>query len=101
VDTALSLGGRVIGIGHSSQESYLRVLGVAEFVAYDKENVAGKVREIDVVLNMVDNQADAGMGYLRRGGRAALMLGAIVALRSGHSCSICAVCQLDGTLLRG
>ena len=37
-------------------------------MAYDKENVAGKVREVDVVLNMVDNQADAGMGYLRRGG---------------------------------
>jgi NADPH:quinone reductase-like Zn-dependent oxidoreductase len=68
VDTALSLGGRVIGIGHSSRESYLRGLGVAEFVAYDKENVAGKVREVDVVLNMVDNQADAGMGHLRRGG---------------------------------
>jgi NADPH:quinone reductase-like Zn-dependent oxidoreductase len=68
VDTALSLGARVIGIGHSSQESYLRGLGVAQFVAYDKEDVAGKVREVDVVLNMVDNQADAGMGYLRRGG---------------------------------
>lgn len=68
VDTARSLGGRVIGIGHSTQESYLRQLGVAEFVAYDKEKVADKVRDVDVVLNMVDNQADAGLGYLRRGG---------------------------------
>lgn len=68
VETARSLGGRVIGIGHSSQESYLRKLGVAEFVAYDKDKVAEKVRDADVVLNMVDNQADAGLGYLRRGG---------------------------------
>jgi NADPH:quinone reductase-like Zn-dependent oxidoreductase len=68
VETARSLGGRVIGIGHSSQESYLRKLGVAEFVAYDKDKVAEKVRDVDAVLNMVDGQADAGLGYVRRGG---------------------------------
>jgi NADPH:quinone reductase-like Zn-dependent oxidoreductase len=68
VETAKSLGGQVIGIGHSSQESYLRKLGVAEFVAYDRGDVAGKVRDVDAVLNMVDGQADAGLGYVRRGG---------------------------------
>jgi NADPH:quinone reductase-like Zn-dependent oxidoreductase len=68
VETAKSLGARVIGIGHSSQQVYLRNLGVAEFVAYDKEQVAAAVRDVDAALNMVDNQADAALGYVRRGG---------------------------------
>jgi NADPH:quinone reductase-like Zn-dependent oxidoreductase len=68
VETARSLGGHVIAIGHSSQESYLRKLGVAEFVAFDKSKVADKVRDVDAALNMVDGQADAGLSYVRRGG---------------------------------
>lgn len=68
VETAKSLGGVVIGIGHSSQQDYLRRLGVAEFVAYDRDTVADKVRNVDAVLNMVDGQADAALGYVRRGG---------------------------------
>lgn len=68
VETAKMLGGRIIGIGHSSQEDYLRRLGVAQFVAYDREDVAAKVRDVDVVLNTVDSQVDAGLSYVRRGG---------------------------------
>ncbi|MET0292695.1 MAG: NADP-dependent oxidoreductase [Steroidobacteraceae bacterium] len=68
VETAKLLGGAVIGIGHSSQEAYLRKLGATEFVAYDKDNVSAKVRDVDVALNMVDNQADAALGYVKRGG---------------------------------
>jgi NADPH:quinone reductase-like Zn-dependent oxidoreductase len=68
VETANSLGGHVIGVGHSSQESYLRKLGIAEFVAYDKENVGAKVQGVDVVLNTVDSQVEPGFGYVRRGG---------------------------------
>jgi len=68
VQTANSLGGHVIGIGRSSQESYLRKLGVAEFVAFDKENVAAKVHDVDVVLNTVDSEVEPGLGYVRRGG---------------------------------
>jgi NADPH:quinone reductase-like Zn-dependent oxidoreductase len=41
---------------------------VDEFVAYDRDNVAAKVKDMDAVLNMVDGQAPAGLGYVRRGG---------------------------------
>ena len=68
VQVARSLGARVVAIGHSSQRDYLTNLKVDEFVAYDKDDVAAKVKGVDAVLNMVDGQAAAGLGYVKRGG---------------------------------
>ena len=69
VQVAKTHGARVIAIGHSSQESFLKRLGVDEFVAFDKEDVAAKVRDVDAAINLVDGQAGAALGYVKRGGR--------------------------------
>ncbi|MDR2214777.1 MAG: NADP-dependent oxidoreductase [Nevskiaceae bacterium] len=75
VQVAKSLGAQVVGVGHSSQREYLTGLGVAEFVAYDKDDVAARVSGMDAVLNMVEGQAAAALGYLRRGGTLASIAG--------------------------
>jgi NADPH:quinone reductase-like Zn-dependent oxidoreductase len=69
VQVAKSHGARVIAIGHSSQRAFLDSLGADEFVAFDKEDVAAKVRNVDAAINLVDGQARAALGYVRRGGR--------------------------------
>ncbi|MEO8307590.1 MAG: NADP-dependent oxidoreductase [Pseudomonadota bacterium] len=68
VEVAKAHGARIIASGHSSQQAYLKSLGVDEFVAYDKENVAARIRNVDAVLNMVDTQAVRSLAYVRRGG---------------------------------
>lgn len=69
VQVARIHGAKVIAIGHSSQESFLKGLGVDQFVAFDKEDVAAKVREVDASINLVDGQAAAALAYVKRGGR--------------------------------
>jgi NADPH:quinone reductase-like Zn-dependent oxidoreductase len=68
VIVAKDRGAKVVASGHSSQQAYLQTLGVDEFVAYDKENVAAKIGTVDAALNMVDGQAEAGLGYVKKGG---------------------------------
>jgi NADPH:quinone reductase-like Zn-dependent oxidoreductase len=41
---------------------------VDEFVAYDKEDVAARIKNVDAVLNMVSSQVDPALTYARRGG---------------------------------
>jgi NADPH:quinone reductase-like Zn-dependent oxidoreductase len=65
----------VIAVGHSSQRQFLKSLGVDEFVAFDMEDVAVKVRNVDAGLNLVDGQADAVLGYVKRGGHFASIMG--------------------------
>lgn len=69
VDVVHAMGGNVIASGHSSQAAWLAQQGVEEFVAYDKENVADRIRSVDAVLNMVESQAGIALAYVRRGGR--------------------------------
>lgn len=76
VQVAKSLGAKIIAVGHSSQQDFLRRLGVAEFVAYDREQVAARVQQVDAVINLVDGQADAALGYVKRGGRFTSIAGA-------------------------
>ena len=68
VEVAKARGAKIIASGHSSQQAYLKSLGVDEFVAYDKENVAARIQNVDAVLNMVDTQAVPSLGYVRKGG---------------------------------
>jgi NADPH:quinone reductase-like Zn-dependent oxidoreductase len=68
VEVARARGARIIASGHSSQQAFLKSLGVDEFVAYDKENVAARIQGVDAVLNMVDTQAIPALGYVRKGG---------------------------------
>jgi NADPH:quinone reductase-like Zn-dependent oxidoreductase len=68
VAIAKAKGAKVIASGHSSQQAYLKALGVDDFVAYDKENVATRIRDVDAVLNMVDGQAEPALAYIHKGG---------------------------------
>lgn len=77
VMVAKSLGAKVTGVGHSSQREYLTGLGVDEFVAYDRDNVAARVKDMDAVLNMVDGQAGPALGYVKRGGYLASIAGGV------------------------
>ncbi|MET0282390.1 MAG: NADP-dependent oxidoreductase [Steroidobacteraceae bacterium] len=76
VQVAKSHGARIIAVGHSSQQDFLRRLGAAEFVAYDRDDVAARVQQVDAVINLVEGQADAALGYVRRGGRFTSIAGA-------------------------
>ena len=77
VQVAKALGAKVVAIGHSSQRDYLAGLKVDEFVAYDKDDVAAKVKGVDAVLNMVDGQSAAGLGYVKRGGYLSSIAGGV------------------------
>jgi NADPH:quinone reductase-like Zn-dependent oxidoreductase len=44
-------------------------------VAYDKENVAARIKNVDAVLNMVDGQAAPALAYVKRGGYLASIAG--------------------------
>jgi NADPH:quinone reductase-like Zn-dependent oxidoreductase len=68
VDVVHAKGAKVIASGHSSQAAWLKEQKVAEFVAYDKENVAARIKDVDAVLNMVDGQAAPALAYVKRGG---------------------------------
>jgi NADPH:quinone reductase-like Zn-dependent oxidoreductase len=68
VEVAKARGAKIIASGHSSQQAFLKSLGVDEFVAYDKENVAARIKDVDAVLNMVDTQVVPSLGYVRKGG---------------------------------
>jgi NADPH:quinone reductase-like Zn-dependent oxidoreductase len=68
VQVAKTHGAKVIAIGHSSQAAFLKSLGVDEFVAFDKEDVAAKVKGVDAALNLVDGQAVSALSYVKRGG---------------------------------
>lgn len=76
VQVAKSHGAKVIAIGHSSQQAFLKSLGVDEFVAFDKEDVAAKVRDVDAAINLVDGQATAALGYVKKGGHFTSIAGA-------------------------
>lgn len=69
VQVARTKGVHIIAVGHSSQAAFLRQLGVDEFVAFDMEDVASRVGRVDAAINLVDGQAAAALGYVKRGGR--------------------------------
>lgn len=75
VQVAKVLGATVIASAHSSQRDYLKGLGVDEFVAFDRDDVAAKIRDVDAALNLVDGQAPAALGYVKRGGHLASIAG--------------------------
>jgi NADPH:quinone reductase-like Zn-dependent oxidoreductase len=76
VQVAKSHGAKIIAVGHSSQQEFLRRLGVEEFVAYDRDQVAARVQQADAVINLVEGQADTSLAYVKRGGRFTSIAGA-------------------------
>lgn len=69
VQVAKTRGAKVVAIGHSSQREFLRQLGADEIIAFDQEDVAARVGKVDAAINLVDGQATAALGYVKRGGR--------------------------------
>lgn len=68
VQLARARGAKVVAVGHSSQQAFLKSLGADEFVAYDRDDVAARVGQVDAALNLVDGQATAVLGYVKPGG---------------------------------
>lgn len=68
-------GAAVISSASSRHEAYLKKIGVDEIISYDKEDVAAKAKNIDVVINAVDSQNAAAVTYAKRGGRVVVIGG--------------------------
>lgn len=96
VQVARAQGAHVIAIGHSSQKEFLTGLKADEFVAYDHDNVAAKVKDVDAVLNMVDGQATPGLGYVKRGGHLASIAGNVPTREQCAAAGVTCV-QIGGT----
>lgn len=94
VDFVHALGGKVVASAHSSQQSFLKELDVEEFVAYDKDDVAAKIRDVDAAINTADNQAEKALGYVRKGGR-------LVSIAGMPSPEQCAAAQVTCVQIRG
>ncbi|MBV8284899.1 MAG: NADP-dependent oxidoreductase, partial [Candidatus Eremiobacteraeota bacterium] len=82
VQIAHDRGACVIGTARASNEAFARSLGVDEFVAYDRDDVAAAVRRnhpdgIDAVLDLVDDRdhLTAVADVLREGGRIVSTIG--------------------------
>ncbi len=68
VQMSKARGAHIIGIGAAWQDDYMVSLGADEVVNYDKDDVAAKVKNVDVVVSTVRTETDNGIGYLHRGG---------------------------------
>ncbi len=77
VQLAKADGARVITVASSRHNAYLKKLGADELVNYDKENPADKIKDADVVINLVDGSASAVIGYVKRGGLVVLPAGMV------------------------
>lgn len=84
VQMAHDRGARVIGSGSAANEAYAHSLGVDEFVAYDREDVAAAVKAahpegIDAALDLVDDEEDAKKlgDVIKPGGSIVSTIGAI------------------------
>jgi NADPH:quinone reductase-like Zn-dependent oxidoreductase len=84
VQIAIDRGARVIGTGRSSNEGFARSLGLAEFIGYDRQNVAEAVKAahpdgIEAVIDLVDD-AEAikkTADVIRGGGSIVSTIGAV------------------------
>jgi NADPH:quinone reductase-like Zn-dependent oxidoreductase len=96
VDAAHARGAKLIVSVHSSQQEWLKEQKVEESVAYDKDNVAQRIQGVDAALNTADGQADAALGYVKRGG----YLVSISGLPGADKCSAAGVTcvQIRGTV---
>ncbi|HEX3672506.1 MAG TPA: NADP-dependent oxidoreductase [Candidatus Cybelea sp.] len=84
VQMAHDRGARVIGSGAAASEAYARSLGVDEFVAYDRDDVAAAVKAahpqgVDAALDLVDDEENAKKlgDVIRAGGTIVSTIGAI------------------------
>ncbi len=92
---AKARGATVIASGHSSQQAFVQGLGADEFIAYDKDDVAARIRGVDAVINTADGQADKALGYVRSGGRLVSIAGTM------PTDAACAMAKVTCVQLRG
>ena len=68
VQVAKARGIHVTAIATQAQDAYLREIGAEDVVHYEKEDVAAKVKNADVVINTAEGQSEAAIAYVKRGG---------------------------------
>jgi NADPH:quinone reductase-like Zn-dependent oxidoreductase len=76
VQLAKSRGARVIGTGSAGSESFLRELGVDQFIDYNKDPFERVIKEVDAVLDSIGGETQArSWGIIKRGGALASLVG--------------------------
>lgn len=65
----------VITSASSRHDAYLKKLGADQIIAYDRQNVADLVKNVDAVLSMVGSENTAAVGYVKPGGRVITIAG--------------------------
>jgi NADPH:quinone reductase-like Zn-dependent oxidoreductase len=87
VQFAKAKGAYVVGDGSAWQDDFMKRLGVDEIVNHDKDDVAAKIKNMDVVVNTVGGEKDHVLGYVKRGG----ILVSIVGLPPKEQCAAAGV----------
>lgn len=95
VEFAHAQGAKVIASAHSSQRAFLEGLGVDEIVAYDRDDVAARIHDVDAAINTADGQAEKALAYVRKGGRLVSISGTL------PSDAQCAAAQVTCVQIRG
>lgn len=75
VQVAKSQGATVISSAAARHAAYLKSIGVDEVISYDKDNVADKAKNIDVVIVTVGSENANALKYVKRGGRVVTIAG--------------------------
>lgn len=89
VQAAKARGAHVIALASSQHNAYLKSIGAAEIVNYDKQNPADLIKDVDVVINTVGSENAAALGYARKGGRVVLIAGqpdAVACMQAAVEC---------------
>lgn len=68
VQIAKARGAHVIGTARSGKHAFLRGLGIDEAIDYTSEWVGDRIRDVDVVLDLVGDEASPGVLTLLRDG---------------------------------
>jgi NADPH:quinone reductase-like Zn-dependent oxidoreductase len=75
VQAAVARGATVISSAKAQHDPYLKKIGVAERIAYDKEDVKAKAKDIDVAIVTVGSENANALTYVKRGGRVVTIAG--------------------------
>ena len=85
VQLAGSLGAHVAATCRSTNADYVRGLGADEVIAYDREDFAEKLRDYDVVLDLIGGDVHRrSYPVLKRGGHMVCLIAAPIEDRSGE-----------------
>ncbi len=99
VQFAHAKGAYVVGDGAAWQNDFMKRMGADEIVDYDKDDVAAKIKDMDVVVNTVGAEKDHVLAYVKRGGILISITGLPTkeqCAAAGVSCIAYSATQYDG-----